>query len=194
MLPPDANHAFRDCTRDLETLMANTDELGGFQFLEVRSTLPDELLMYSDKLSMAHGLEARVPFLDREIVEWVERLDASFKIRRFSRKWLHRRVCETALPQTILHRRKRNFGMYVVDDWFRKSGESVMNEMLSDPSSLMYRYLRHQTVSGLLRDHVAGHQDNHKLLFSLVVFEQWLRLQDAPTATALSLRRAAESR
>ena len=47
-------------------LMKETDELGGFQFLEVRSTLPDELLMYGDKLSMAHGLEARVPFLDKE--------------------------------------------------------------------------------------------------------------------------------
>ena len=44
--------------------------LGGFQFLELRSTLPDELLMYADKLSMAHGLEVRVPYLDRDIVEY----------------------------------------------------------------------------------------------------------------------------
>ena len=47
--------------RSLADLMSDTDELGGLQFLEVRSTLPDELLMYADKLSMAHGLELRVP-------------------------------------------------------------------------------------------------------------------------------------
>jgi asparagine synthase (glutamine-hydrolysing) len=54
--------------------MKSTDELGGLQFLEIRSSLPDELLMYGDKLSMAHGLEARVPYLDHEVVEYVERL------------------------------------------------------------------------------------------------------------------------
>ena len=52
-----------------------------FQLLEIRSSLPDELLMYADKLSMAHSLEARVPYLDRTVVEYAQRLDASFKIR-----------------------------------------------------------------------------------------------------------------
>ena len=66
--------------------MSETDELGGFQFLELRSTLPDELLMFGDKLSMAHGLEVRVPYLDKEIVEYVERLPANFKVRNGSRK------------------------------------------------------------------------------------------------------------
>ena len=51
--------------------MEHTDELGGFQLLEIRSSLPDELLMYADKLSMAHSLEVRVPYLDRTVVEYV---------------------------------------------------------------------------------------------------------------------------
>ena len=76
-------------------LMTETDELGGLQFLEVRSTLPDELLMYADKLSMAHGLELRVPFVDKEIVEYVERLPANLKVRNGSQKWLHRQVCRS---------------------------------------------------------------------------------------------------
>ena len=71
----------------------HTDELGGFQLLEIRSSLPDELLMYADKLSMAHSLEVRVPYLDRTVVEYVQRLGAGFKVRNGSRKWLHRRVC-----------------------------------------------------------------------------------------------------
>jgi asparagine synthase (glutamine-hydrolysing) len=60
----------------LRSQMEHTDELGGFQLLEIRSSLPDELVMYGDKLSMAHSLEVRVPYLDRTVVECVQRLGA----------------------------------------------------------------------------------------------------------------------
>ena len=99
LLAPDAGDSILDCWTDLTNLMEGTDELGGLQFLEVRSTLPDELLMYADKLSMAHGLELRVPFVDKEIVEYVERLPASLKVRHGSRKWLHRQVCASLSSQ-----------------------------------------------------------------------------------------------
>jgi asparagine synthase (glutamine-hydrolysing) len=180
VLPKDADTLFVHYAAGLSELMSETDELGGFQFLETRSTLPDELLMYGDKLSMAHGLEARVPFLDREIVEWVERLDASFKVRYLSGKWIHKHVCRNLLPQTIIKRKKQGFGVNVVDDWLRDSAAAGMNELLLDPSSLMYEYLEPRPVARLLSEHVSGRNDNHKLLFSLVVFEQWLRQQPVP--------------
>src|SRR5437588_4014505 len=88
--------------RPLAPQMTDIDELGGFQLLEIRSSLPDELLMYADKLSMAHSLEVRVPYLDRTVVEYVQRLDASFTIRNGTRKWLHRQVCRRHLPRRIL--------------------------------------------------------------------------------------------
>jgi asparagine synthase (glutamine-hydrolysing) len=179
VLPADADTLFLRYASDLAHLMSDTDELGGLQFLEIRSTLPDELLMYGDKLSMAHGLEGRVPYLDREIVEWVERLDASFKVRHFSGKFIHRQVSQSFLPKTILRRKKQGFAVNVVDDWFRKSTEAGMNELLLDPASLMYAFLQLESVTRLLKDHVSGQRNNHKLLFSLVVFEQWLRAQPA---------------
>ena len=77
--------------------------------------------MYADKLSMAHSLEVRVPYLDRTVVEYVQRLDASFKIRNGTRKWLHRRVCQSYLPPRILKRKKRGFAVNVVDEWFHSS-------------------------------------------------------------------------
>jgi asparagine synthase (glutamine-hydrolysing) len=160
---------------DLEPLMNETGELGGFQFLEVRSSLPDELLMYADKLSMAHGLEVRVPYLDREIVEYVERLPDSFKVRAGHQKWLHRRVCKGFLPPTILRRKKRGFAVNVVDDWFRNSMSKKLNDYLTDEQSFIYRYIQPKGVGMLLRDHESGRNDNHKILFSLVVMEEWLR-------------------
>ncbi|HEV2454140.1 MAG TPA: asparagine synthase (glutamine-hydrolyzing) [Verrucomicrobiae bacterium] len=155
--------------------MERTDELGGFQLLEIRSSLPDELLMYADKLSMAHNLEARVPYLDRPIVEYVQRLGANQKIRYGIRKWLHRRICLKMLPTSILFRKKRGFAVNVVDDWFDARARSAFSDMLLDKDSLMYEQLRPEPVRDLLQQHRARRQDNHKLLFSLVMFEQWLR-------------------
>jgi len=162
--------------------MGSTDELGGLQFLEVRSTLPDELLMYADKLSMAHGLELRVPFVDKEIVEYVERLPANFKVRNGSRKWLHRQVCGTFLPDSILRRPKRGFGVNVVDDWFRGVIDTKMAATLRDSDSKIYQYLRPTAVNELFDQHASGRNDNHKILFSLVLFEEWLRVHDEPVA------------
>ncbi len=151
------------------------DELNAFQLLEVRSSLPDELLLYGDKLSMAHALEARVPYLDRPLVEYLQRLPASLKIRRGMRKWIHRRVCGRFLPAEILRRKKRGFAVNVVDDWFRGSFQGKVNDCLADPQSRIYQHLDPAAVTALQQRHASGQEDQHKLLFSLVVLEQWLR-------------------
>ena len=183
LLAPDAGDAILNCWKDMGELMTETDELGGLQFLEVRSTLPDELLMYADKLSMAHGLELRVPFVDKEIVEFVERLPASLKVRNGSRKWLHRQVCRAFLPESIVKRPKRGFAGNVVDDWFRRVIDSKMADTLLDNGSRIYQYLRPQPVRDLFEQHAAGRNDNHKVLFSLAVFEEWLRTNEEPVAS-----------
>jgi asparagine synthase (glutamine-hydrolysing) len=175
LLPGDAGDRILDCWAELLPQLAETDELGGLQLLEVRSSLPDELLMYADKLSMAHSLEVRVPYLDRTVVEYVQRLDAGLKVRHGGRKWLHRRVCGRFLPPQILKRRKRGFAVNVVDGWFHDSFSGKLPELLLDPSSRMFTLLQPEPVRRLLAEHTAGRQDNHKLLFSLALFEQWLR-------------------
>jgi asparagine synthase (glutamine-hydrolysing) len=159
----------------LRPQMEHIDELGGFQLLEIRSSLPDELLMYADKLSMAHSLEVRVPYLDRTVVEYVQRLGANLKVRNGTRKWLHRWVCQNYLPPRILKRKKRGFAVNVVDEWFHSSLKGQLPEMLLDRNSLMFELLQPESVRKLLEAHRSRRQDNHKLLFSLVMLEQWLR-------------------
>jgi asparagine synthase (glutamine-hydrolysing) len=173
---PSSGDAILESWADLAGLIDHTDELGGLQYLELRSTLPDELLMYTDKLSMAHGLEVRVPYLDRELVEYVERLPASFKVRNGVRKWIHRRVAESFLPAALLKRKKRGFAVNVVDSWFRSRTGGLMEDVLLDKDSRLYQYLRPEAVRALIDEHHVGRGDHHKILFSLVVFEEWLRL------------------
>jgi asparagine synthase (glutamine-hydrolysing) len=131
---------------------------------------------------MAHSLELRVPFVDKDIVEYVERLPANLKVRNGSGKWLHRQVCRTFLPDSILKRPKRGFAGNVVDDWFRSVIDSRMAETLVDGSSRIYQYLRAGAVRELIEQHSSGRHDNHKILFSLVVLEEWLRTHESPVA------------
>jgi asparagine synthase (glutamine-hydrolysing) len=175
ILPQRNSHELVDYWRELLPQIENTDELGGFQLLEIRSSLPDELLMYADKLSMAHSLEVRVPYLDRTVVEYVQRLGANLKVRKGTRKWLHRKVCQSYLSPRILKGKKRGFAANVVDGWLRSSAQGQLSELLLDESSLMFGLLKPEPVRKLFSNHRSGRQDNHKLLFSLVMFEQWLR-------------------
>jgi len=185
LLGTDAGETMLECWGDLAELMGGTDELGGFQFLEVRSSLPDELLMYADKLSMAHSLELRVPYLDKEIVEYVECQPANLKVRNGSRKWLHRQVCRNYLPQSILQRPKRGFAVNVVDDWLRDKISGKMSQPFLDANAAIYQYLRPNAVRQLFAQHASGRSDNHKVLFSLIVLEEWLRVNAGPvTAVA----------
>jgi asparagine synthase (glutamine-hydrolysing) len=172
------------CWEEFRPALGRLDELNAFQLLELRSSLPDELLMYGDKLSMANALEVRVPYLDRELVEHVQQLGSSFKVRNGVRKWLHRRVCEKFLPPEVVHRKKRGFAVNVVDDWFKETLQGHIPDYLANNESLIYRYLRQDTVTELLRRHASRKADYHKILFSLVVLEQWLRSHSAAPATA----------
>jgi asparagine synthase (glutamine-hydrolysing) len=148
----------------------------------MRSTLPDELLMYGDKLSMAHSLEVRVPYLDREVVEYGERLPAEFKVRNRTGKWIHREVCKSFLPASIMKRKKRGFAMNVVDEWFRTAQSRKMEEIFLDEQSHIFNYLRPAAVRNLLDQHRSGASDHHKILFSLVILEEWLRASFVPVA------------
>jgi asparagine synthase (glutamine-hydrolysing) len=175
ILPQRNSHELVDYWRELLPQIEHTDELGGFQLLEIRCSLPDELLMYADKLSMAHSLEVRVPYLDRTVVEYVQRLGANLKVRKGTRKWLHRKVCQSYLSPRILKGKKRGFAANVVDEWFHSSLNGALQAVLLDESSLMFGLLNPKPVRRLLEGHQSGRQDNHKLLFSLVMVEQWLR-------------------
>src|SRR2546422_11586977 len=82
------------------------------------------------------------PYLDRAVVEYVQRLGAGLKVRNGSRKWLHRRVSRAFLPARILKRKKRGFAANVVDGWFKSSVSGKLDESLLDSTSAMFELLR----------------------------------------------------
>ncbi|MBI2412395.1 MAG: asparagine synthase (glutamine-hydrolyzing) [Deltaproteobacteria bacterium] len=173
VLPEGAESALFDCWSGLLSLMPPDGELNGLEFLEVRSSLPDELLLYADKLSMAHGLEIRVPYLDNEVVDFAERLSPRLKIRNGKGKWVHREAARRLLPESIVSRKKLGFAT-PIDKWFRDI-KGPLAERLTGVDSKIYRYLERDTVLSMLNDHRSGRSDNSKTLFSIAVLEEWLR-------------------
>jgi asparagine synthase (glutamine-hydrolysing) len=104
-------------------------------------------------------------------------LPAHFKVRNRVQKWIHRRVCKKFLDSEMLKRKKRGFAVNVVDDWFRSAMGFRMRDNLMDPQSCMYKFLRPAAVQEVLRQHESGRHDHYKILFSLSIFEEWLRVQ-----------------
>ena len=178
LLPVDIDTKILECWQHTGNSENGLDELSAFNYLEIRSALPDELLMYTDKLSMHHSLEVRVPYLDHEVIEYAIRLPAEYKIRWFSRKWLHRKVCRTFLPNEVIRRRKRGFASTIMDQWFGSSLGGRVNDLLLDNNSLMFQFLRRDKVMELFDAHKQGASDNQKILFCLVFLEEWLRNQE----------------
>jgi asparagine synthase (glutamine-hydrolysing) len=174
-LNEDGNDSIITYWRDLLPNLTELDELSAFNYLELQSSLPDELLMYADKMSMANSIELRVPYLDHDIVEYILRLNANFKINNGRQKYIHRIAATKFLPKFVLKRKKRGFAVNVVDQWFKESIDSGLDQVLKDGESMIYTYLNRSAVQRMHRQHIEGKVNYHKILFSLVCLEFWLR-------------------
>ncbi|MDT0294654.1 asparagine synthase (glutamine-hydrolyzing) [Mesonia ostreae] len=100
--------------------------------LDARMNLSDDLLLYTDKVSMQHSIETRVPFLDLELMHFAESLPSSLKVGLFKNKWLHKKLAEKHLPKKIIYRKKRGF-YAPTKSWFEgQIGHDLEEQMLSD--------------------------------------------------------------
>ncbi len=160
---------------ELVPMMSELDELNAFNFWELRSFLADHLLIYGDKLSMAHSLEVRVPYLDVDVIEYVETLPSRYKIALHRGKRLQRKICASHLPPEVITRRKKGFAVNVVDEWFRSAFAGHMPDLLRDPQSHLFEFLDPAPTARLLEQHQRGQRNNYRILFSLVLLEEWLR-------------------
>ncbi|MFB6107489.1 MAG: asparagine synthase (glutamine-hydrolyzing) [Haloplanus sp.] len=137
---------------------------------DIRTYLPDDLLVKVDRASMAHSLEVRSPFLDHEFVEFAARIPAKYKWRRGTQKWILKRAFEEALPEMVVERSKQGFGVPVTE-WFRGELRPVAADAL-DALGARPRFDR-RGLRAVLDDHVAEREDNGYRLWDLLFLERW---------------------
>lgn len=154
------------------------DGLSRVQYLDFKTYLPGDILVKVDRASMAHSLEVRVPILDHEFVEWVASLPSDLKLNGGEGKYVFKRALESQLPRDILYRPKMGFAVPIAS-WFRgplreRVRAAVLGPRLLDSGIFNRRYLER-----LVRDHERGVSDHSAPLWSLLMFDGFLRLQRA---------------
>ncbi len=166
-----------EARKSLERLhddVAEFDPVTQMTYIDTRANLPDDLLMVGDKTSMAHSLEARVPFLDYRIIEFAESLPPQFKLRNLKGKYLHKKAIEKWLPLEIVYRKKKGFAN-PINQWLRTQMSEFVGECLLSGDSAVGRYFDRDYIRRLVKDHENGVQNHLRHIYLLISFELWHR-------------------
>ena len=142
--------------------------------LNLRTYLLDDLLVKVDRMSMAHGLEVRCPFLDTELLEFAARLPPAFKARGVTLKRVLKAAVEDLLPREIRTRPKRGFGV-PLDRWFREDLRGYVAATLGAPDARVKHHLAPPAIDHLLAEHQTRRRNHGHALWTLLTLEVFLR-------------------
>jgi asparagine synthase (glutamine-hydrolysing) len=150
------------------------DPLSVVQYLDMKMYLPGDILTKVDRASMAHALEVRVPILDHKFVEWASGLPPDLKLRGQEGKYLFKKALEPHVPNDVLYRPKMGFAV-PLGSWFRgplrqRVRDALSSEVLADTGIFDLGF-----VGRLVDDHQSGKNDYSASLWSLLMFEAFLR-------------------
>lgn len=132
--------------------------------------LPDDLLVKEDRCTMQFGLEARVPYLDRDVVQFMASLPLKHKVSATSTKRLFKKVAADYVPEWVLKRPKHGFGSPVAE-WLKSDLRALASDALLSPNAC----IKSTIVSRKLQEHLAGKTDNSRQLWALLMLELWMR-------------------
>jgi asparagine synthase (glutamine-hydrolysing) len=165
-----------------ELLDAEFEAASGREFLsqlmlvDLATYLPGDILTKVDRASMAASLEARVPLLDHELVEFAVSIPAALKIRGGQGKWLLRQAVRDLLPSHVFNKRKQGFAA-PIGSWFRGRLRDGFSSVRADDAGLG-EYIDWCAVERLYREHQSGRRDHGSVLWRLFVLAEWLRALD----------------
>jgi asparagine synthase (glutamine-hydrolysing) len=148
------------------------DETTLLQYLDLKLYLQEAILVKVDRASMSCSLETRAPFLDYEFVDFVMGLPSNLKLRGLTSKYLLKKATRDLLPQEVIHRKKKGFGVPIAK-WVKGPLKQLFGDMLSPDRIRREGFLDPDYASALLDDHSRGRKDNRKPLWTLLVWELW---------------------
>jgi asparagine synthase (glutamine-hydrolysing) len=166
---------------------AGADELARLQDVDLGVYLADDLLVKTDRASMAHSLEARVPFLDTVVTNLAFALPTRHKLRALQKKVLLRKAAEPLLPHRIVHGKKRGFSIPAAA-WLRGDLEPFARDTLSADRLRRQGFFRPEVVTRIVDDHVSGREDLSRQIWSLLAFTLWHERHVERTPTSPSQR------
>jgi asparagine synthase (glutamine-hydrolysing) len=158
-----------------------SDPLALIQYLDLKTYLVGDINTKVDRASMAHSLEVREPLMDHLLLEWLATLPSSLKIRAGEGKYLLKRAMEPYLPRGVLYRQKMGFAVPLAR-WFRGPLQNRVRKALASGRLLDTGLFDPEYVRSLLDTHLSGLRDNSAPLWSLLMFDAFLRTLDVGAA------------
>ncbi|MBI2423830.1 MAG: asparagine synthase (glutamine-hydrolyzing) [Candidatus Hydrogenedentes bacterium] len=143
-------------------------------YVDAMIYLPDDILTKVDRMSMAHGLEARVPLLDYRMVEFAASVPFSLKFAQGISKLLVKEAVRGILPPSLLAQRKQGFAV-PIHKWFRGPLAPLFQDTVLGADPVSRDYLDRNVVESLFRSHQSGRENHGHVLWAMLVFDQWLR-------------------
>jgi len=150
------------------------DILAKMLFIDTRMSLSDDLLLFNDKITMANSLEMRVPFLDIELVKFLESLPSSYKLKMMNMKYIHKKAVEKWLPKEIIYRKKRGFAT-PVDDWLQADFVKTTKRLLNAKESSCKKYFNIDFINKMIDQHQKRKNNFQRHIFALLSFELWYK-------------------
>lgn len=169
------NNEILDSIKTWQEDVAQLDGLSQMLYIDSRFSLSDNLLMYGDKMSMAVSLEARVPFLDLELMSFVESIPPAFKIKGLTQKYLLKKAASKWISDDLIKRKKVGFAI-PVDEWFQSEMRKSVEDKLLSQGSACRTFFNPEAIKKMLDDHQNKKEDHKRILFSLLTFEIWHEL------------------
>lgn len=166
----DSGESFERHDRDFD----GGSVLGRSLYINMRTYLLDDLLVKMDRMSMANSLEARSPFLDKDLIEFTARLPDRFKLNGGTTKYILRKAFDDLIPDVIKKRPKWGFGV-PLHTWFRNELADYTRGILSDPDAGYRIYFKPARVVELMETHMSGKMDLSRFLWTMINLELWLR-------------------
>ncbi len=154
-----------------ETAEGNS-ALRNLLYFDQTSWLPDNLLERGDRMTMAASIEARMPFMDHNLIELASSLPEKYRIHGRQTKWILRQVARQVIPEAIIKRPKVGFRV-PVNEWFRTSMRDYLMDHLTGPQSLTADFYHRKALDRILAEHIDGRQNHEKLLWTLLNLEIW---------------------
>lgn len=169
----DANQPFVDVTKPYYDIAKNYDPVTKMQFVDINQWLNGDLLHNADRTTMAHSLELRTPFLDKEVFAVAREIPANLRIANNTTKYILRKAVEGIVPDHVLHRRKLGFPVplrfWLKDELYDWAKDQIL-------ASQTDKYLDKTYMLKLLDDHRDGKADNSRKLWTVLAFMMWHKI------------------
>jgi asparagine synthase (glutamine-hydrolysing) len=151
------------------------DPLAELLAVNLSTYVAGDLLVKTDRMTMANSLQTRCPFLDHELLEYANRIPLSLKLKGMTTKHVLKRAMEETLPREIVWRKKQGFGV-PIGQWFRDGLKNFLCDNILSQTALRRGYFDERAVCRLVAEHLSGKRDHGRRLWALLTLEIWHQL------------------